>query len=324
MNPKPTPLLVLCGLGLLLASVAARAGETNRLNGVAAIVNDAIITEQEVYSELEKELPRLRFQYGNQPAKFREELSRARAAWLETLVERQLVLADYKAAGFNIPETLIEDQFQEFMIRTFGDRVSYVKTLQKQGKTIEEARKEYRDSLIIDIMSSQKIRSQVTISPFKIERYYQQNQDKFSVTDQVKLRLILLPVKPGESAAVLERARDLHRQIKDGASFADLAKQHSTGAYAKDGGLMGMSERDKLRKEINDAAFALKAGDVSEPIVTEDAIFIIKVEEFKPAHVTPLAEVRDEIEQALQAEESARRRKQWIEGIREKAFIRYF
>jgi len=324
MNPKLILFLPLLGLGLLLPMASARAGETNRLNGVAALVNDAVITEQEVYSELEKELPRLRSLYANQPGKFREELSRARAAWLEILVERQLVLADYKAAGFNIPETLIEDQFQEFMIRSFGDRVTYVKTLQKQGKTIEEARKEYRDSLIIDIMSSQKIRNQVTISPFKIERYYQQNQEKFSITDQVKLRMILLPVRAGEGEVVLAKARDLHRQIKEGASFADLAKQHSTGAYAKDGGLMGMSERNKLRKEINDAAFALKAGDVSEPIVTEDAIFIVKVEEFKPAHVTPLAEVRDEIEQTLQSEESARRRKQWIQGIREKAFIRYF
>lgn len=317
------PVLFVAAL-CLGGTMTARAGETNRLNGVAAIVNEAIITEQEVYSILEQELPRLRFQYGKQPARLREELSKQRVAILEMLIERQLVLADYKAAGFNIPETLIEDQFQQDVVSKFGDRVAFVKTLQKEGKTIEDARKEFRDVLIINIMSAQKIRNQVTISPFKIERYYADNQSKFSVEEQVKLRMIILPVPSAADTTVAEKARNLHQQIVGGAAFEEIARQHSTGAYAKDGGMMGLISRKDLRKEIADVAFKLPPGTVSEPVVTEDAVFILKVEEAKAAHVRPLAEVRDEIEQALQAEETAQRRKQWIDGIRKKAFVRLF
>jgi len=308
----------------LLLSAPAHAGVTNRLNGVAAIVNDAIITEQEVYSILEQELPRLRFQFGTQPGRLREELSKQRLAILEMLIERQLVLADYKAAGFNIPETLIDDQFQQDVVSKFGDRVAFVKTLQKEGKTIEDARKEFRDMLIINIMSAQKIRNQVTISPFKIERYYAGHRDKFSVEEQVKLRMIILPRASANDQVVVQRAQDIHQKIVGGTPFEDLARQHSTGAYAKDGGLMGLNTRKDLRKEIADRAFQLTAGAVSEPIVTDDAVFILKVEEVKTAHVRPLPEVRDEIEQALQAEETALRRKQWIDGIRQKAFVRLF
>lgn len=308
---------------VLVVAPAAR-GQTNRLNGVAAIVNDAIITEQEVYSILEKQLPQMQFQYRSQPARLREELSRQRVAVLEMLIERQLVLADYKAAGFNIPETLIDDQFQQDVVNQFGDRVSFVQTLQKEGKTIEDARREFRDMLIINIMSSQKIRNQVTISPFKIERYYAANQDKFAVEDQVKLRMIILPMRVAGDAAVIERAKDIHQKIANGTPFEEQARLHSVGAQAKDGGLMGWSGRKELRKELIETAFALKPGTVSEPIVTEDAIFILKIEEAKAAQVRPLAEVRDEIEQALQAEESAQRRKQWIDTIRQKAFVRLF
>ena len=317
---------------MLLLSVMAAFGfapfvspaATNRLNGVVAIVNDSVITAQEVYSILEQELPRLRFQYANQPAKLREEYSKKEAAVLDMLIERQLVLADYKSAGFNIPETLVDDQFQQDVISKFGDRVAFVKTLQKEGKTIEEAKKEFRDMLIINIMSAQKIRNQVTISPFKIERYYGENQDKFAVEDQVKLRMIILPMQKGGDPAVIEKANDILRQIKEGASFESMAKQHSAGVQAKDGGMMGWNGRKELRKELIDSAFALEPGAISASIVTEDAVFILKVEEAKPAHVRPIAEVRDEIEQTLQSEESAQRRKHWIDGIRAKAFVRLF
>jgi peptidyl-prolyl cis-trans isomerase SurA len=323
MKPQLRNALQAVVAALMIAPFVTMA-ETNRLNGVVAIVNDSVITAQDVYSILEQELPRLRFQYGSQPAKMREEYAKKEAAVLDMLIERQLVLADYKSAGFNIPETLVDDQFQQDVVSKFGDRVAFVKTLQKEGKTIEDARKEFRDMLIINIMSSQKIRNQVTISPFKIERYYNDNQDKFSVEDQVKLRMIILPKQGATDTASVEKARDILRQIKEGASFESMAKQHSTGLQAKDGGLMGWNGRKELRKELIDSAFALAPGAVSEPVVTEDAVFILKVEEIKPAHVRPIAEVRDEIEQTLQSEESAQRRKQWIDGIRAKAFVRLF
>ncbi len=323
MKPQFKNVLPALVAALMFAPCVARA-ETNRLNGVVAIVNDSVITAQEVYAILEQELPRLRFQYANQPAKLREEYSKKEAAVLDMLIERQLVLADYKSAGFNIPETLVDDQFQQDVISKFGDRVAFVKTLQKEGKTIEEAKKEFRDMLIINIMSAQKIRNQVTISPFKIERYYAENQDKFAVEDQVKLRMIILPMQKGGDPAVVAKANDILRQIKEGASFESMAKQHSTGVQAKDGGMMGWNGRKELRKELIDSAFALETGALSEPIVTEDAVFILKVEEAKPAHVRPIAEVRDEIEQTLQSEESSQRRKQWIDGIRAKAFVRLF
>ncbi len=82
--------------------------------------------------------------------------------------------------------------------------------------------------------------------------------------------------------------------------------------------------RPEVAGRVAEVAFAAQAGHISEPIVTEDAVFILKIEELTTAGIRPLAEVRDEIDQALQAEESARRRKQWIDSIREKAFIRLF
>lgn len=317
-------------VALLILSIrpvrAADSADVNRQmeDSVAAIVNDKVITAQEVYTILEPEKARLQDLYQNQPTKFNAEFSKLRTAALESLIERQLILSDYKNAGFNIPESYIDDQFQQDIINRFGDRVTFIKTLQKQGQTYEEAKKDFRDNLIILIMSQQKIKGQITVSPYKIEQYYRAHQDKYSEEDQVKLRMIIVPAQSKTDQAAIDKARDICRQIIAGASFEEMAKKYSVGVQAKDGGMMDWNSRKELRRELVEPAFSLKPGSVSDPVITDDAIFILKVEENKKAHVRPLSEVRDEIEQTLKAEESAQRRKQWIDGIRQKSFVRLF
>lgn len=312
-------------LGLAaLGSGFARAGDTNRLDGVAAIVNDKWITEQQVHERIDSIIPELQSRYAGQPRKYYEELAKIRSAALESLIENQLILSDFKKSGFNLPETLVDDQFQQYMVSTYGDRLSYVNTLQKMGKTIEEAKKEFRDGLIINVMTSQKVRNQTTISPYKIQQYYQTHQDKFTEEDRVKLRMIIIPAESRTDSAAIDKAKNIHKQIVDGASFEDMAKKYSVGVQAKDGGMMGWNTRKELRKELVEAAFSLEAGAVSQPIVTDDAVFILKAEEIQKKHVQPLSDVRDEIEQTLKAEENALRRKQWIDSIRAKSFVRLF
>ncbi len=315
-------------LPLLLALLALpptfAVAQTNRLNGVVAIVDGSMITEHQIYEAMEDVLPNLRMRFGSQPARYREEAAKLQNAVLNELIERQLILTEFKTAGYNVPESYFEDYFQKEVVSRFGDRVELVKTLQKQGKTIEDARREFREQMIVTMMSQQKIRNQITISPFKIERYYQENQEKFAAEESVKLRMIVIPLTSAGDTATIERARDIRRRLQEGASFEEMAKEHSTGVPAAQRGAVSTNLRAQLRQELAEVAFAAQAGDISEPIVTEDAVFILKIEELTPAGIRPLAEVRDEIDQALQAEESSRRRKQWIDSIREKAFIRLF
>lgn len=309
--------------GLLLVVGVADAAETNRLNGIAATVNDSVITIHEVYSGVEQQLPTLRRMFATNPSRFREEVGRLEAAFLSQLVERELVLSDYKTSGFNIPESFIEDQLKE-EINRYGDRVGFIKTLQAQGKTVEEFRREFRDLLIYQIMNSQKVRRQFTVSPFKIERYYQANQDRFKVPDQVKLWLIELRKAGAGDTATVERARKIRQQLLDGASFETLAREHSTASSARQGGLFGWTSLDDVNEFIRNGARDLKAGELSELIENEFAIWIVKVEEIKAAHVRPLSEVREQVEKDLENEENVRLKKQWIDSIRAKSYIRTF
>jgi parvulin-like peptidyl-prolyl isomerase len=87
---------------------------------------------------------------------------------------------------------------------------------------------------------------------------------------------------------------------------------------------MGWADRDEMRKEISAVAFDMEVGETSNLIKTPNAIFIVRVEEKEPEHVEPLSKVRDQIEKDLRGEETAARRKQWIDSLRRKSFVRTF
>jgi parvulin-like peptidyl-prolyl isomerase len=162
------------------------------------------------------------------------------------------------------------------------------------------------------------------ISPYKIQAYYQEHQKQYEVSDQVKLRMIVLNKRAdsGDGPALL--AREIIEKLDNGALFAEMASVYSEGSQRSQGGDWGWVDRSVLRTNLADVAFKLKPGQHSGIIDTPEAIFIMLVEEAKPAHVKPLAEVRDEIERTLAAQERDRAYRKWIDRLKAKSFVRYF
>ena len=142
--------------------------------------------------------------------------------------------------------------------------------------------------------------------------------------DQIKLRMIVLTKSSTDDTNTLQRAREILAEIKEGAKFEQMATTYSQGSQQHQGGDWGWVERSVLRKDLADAAFALKPGQVSDPIDTPDAIYLMLVEQVHPAHVRPLNEVRDDIEKTLRSDDQTRLEKQWIDSLKEKTFIRIF
>jgi parvulin-like peptidyl-prolyl isomerase len=133
----------------------------------------------------------------------------------------------------------------------------------------------------------------------------------------------MIVVPREDDAPGKEFALEILNKLKEGASFEEMANLYSQGAPRKDGGDMGWREVKTLRKEIAAAASALKPGERSDLLETEDAFYLILVEDRKEAHYRPLSEVRDEIENNLVLEERSRLEKQWIARLKKKTFHAY-
>jgi parvulin-like peptidyl-prolyl isomerase len=293
-------------------------------DGIAVIVNDAVITYQDVEQYIGQAVELLRAQYERQPEAMRKRISETRQDGTEQLVERQLILSDFKTAGYQFPESIIEDTIQERIKSRFRDRVTFIQTLRERGQTYESFHKQQYDEIVVDAMRRRNVPQDVVISPQKILDFYETNKTNFAVGDRVKLRMIVLNKPAGDSGAVKQLATEILLKIKEGAAFAEMAKIHSEGPQKNVGGDWGWAERDTLRKELAEVAFSLQAGEKSGVIDLPDSCWIMLVEDRRVAQVKPLSEVRDEIERILRLNEGSRVQKLWINKLKSKAFVRYF
>jgi peptidyl-prolyl cis-trans isomerase SurA len=124
-------------------------------------------------------------------------------------------------------------------------------------------------------------------------------------------------------AAAETKANGLLKQIHDGASFEDVAKKNSDGPSAADGGTLGVFERGKLAKELEDKTFAMKAGDISDVIRTKQGYVILKVDDHTQAGIPPIKDVLPRIQDQLYYQKLQPALRAYLTKLREDAYIYY-
>lgn len=150
--------------------------------------------------------------------------------------------------------------------------------------------------------------AQVTISAEDASDYYESNVEQFKSPQTVQARHILIKVDENATPEQVEEARqrieDVHQMAVAGEDFAELAAEFSEGPTKTKGGDLGTFRRQDMVKPFSDKAFAMQAGEISEPVRTRFGWHIIKVERVNPASVRSLDEARSEIEAKLKGDRS--------------------
>jgi parvulin-like peptidyl-prolyl isomerase len=261
-------------VGAIICSAPRVRAEAELVNGVQAVVHDSVVTFSDVQNMNMAAEQVLYRQYRSQPEVYRKKVNDARDESLDQLIERQLILHDFKVT-FSQPErqAIVDkeinkdvDQEIETEIRTRygGDRMTMIQTLQADGVTLERHRQQIRDRIVWTWLRQKNISSELIVSPHRVEVYYLAHRDEFKVQDEVKLRMIVLKC-PGESeAARTERlAEDILTKLKEGATFVEMATIHSEGSQRNQGGDLGWWEPSRLNKGLADTAVSLQAGQRS-------------------------------------------------------------
>jgi len=234
------------------------------VDAVVAVVHDSVVTYQDVAVLTAQAEELLWRKYGNYGEVYQKELAQAEHNNLEQLVRRQLILHDFKTSGFNLPESILDDEVQRRIRAQYQDRMRLTKTLQAEGTTYEKFKQQQRDRIIIQILTEKNISSEIIISPHKVKAYYEAHTNDFKLDDEVKLRMIVLNQSAEEGAPQAKtQAEDILARLKEGSSFSDLAAVYSQGSQRKAGGDWGWWERSRLNKGLSDVAFSLQAGQHS-------------------------------------------------------------
>ena len=219
-------------------------------NGITAIVEDHIITVDDVRREIGPLIPEIQ-KVSKSEQEFNEKVDALQEDVIQNLIDRVLIVKDfYKDEKHKVPASYIDNRLAETIIAQFdGDRSKFLAYLRSRGISQKDYRKELEEDMVYDYQRQQQAKSGSTISPVKIEAFYNENKDRFYQEDSVHLRLIQIARGPEETDASLRAKGDeIITQLKAGTDFGDLARKYSQDSRKGKGGDWGWQRRSDLRK----------------------------------------------------------------------------
>ena len=186
------------------------------------------------------------------------------------------------------------DAFRSQVTVSDADLNAYFEKNKETYRTGEKRRIRYA---LVDV---DQVRQSTTVTDAEIDAFYKQNIAQYSTPEQIAASHILFKLEGKDEAAVRKQAEEVLARARAGEDFAALAKQYSEDeSNNSTGGSLGEFGRGTMVPEFEQAAFAMKSGDISDLVKTSFGFHIIKVEKNQPAQTRPVAEVRAEIEDQL-------------------------
>ena len=308
-------LLWVC-LGLLVPAPGFGAEVLER---IIAVVNDEIVTEQDLQYLMAPVMAQVRTIYTGQVVV--EKVREARKEFLQKVIEDKLILSEAKRR-----QVIVKDEEADEMItevrNKFPSREIFLKAIEDQGLTEKKLWNRFRDQLLMQKLVNYEVRSRVSVSPGEVSEYYKAHPEEFSQGERIRLQHILVRAGGARTEAEAKNfAEALVEQLKSGKSFEELAKTYSEAAEASEGGEMGWMEKGQLMGSIDEKVFSLNAGELTEPIQSSLGTHIFKALEKETSSVKPLSEVRTRIQDDLFREKTSVRLEKWISDLRKNAYI---
>jgi parvulin-like peptidyl-prolyl isomerase len=313
-------------LGILLVLLNWRAlGQQDvQFNSINAIVNRTVITRDHVLGVSQREIMAAN-RITDNDAEFVLRRAKIVEDQLEQMIDRQLIVDEFREKGYRFPDSLIDDLIKARIKQDFGgDRVALTKTLRAQNRTFEEFKREINEDFIVSQMVRQNIQEELIISPKKIVGYYATNLAKFKVGNRVKLQMIVIDRSRHSLDENRQLATKALERLKAGENFATVANELSDDARRFKGGDRGWVDLAGLAESLRSVVLKIPLGEISEVIENQGSRFLVKVVEKQEAGIKPLTEVRQDIEALLKDSERQRLKNHWIAKLRKKAFVRYF
>jgi parvulin-like peptidyl-prolyl isomerase len=318
--------VALCGALSLALHLNASAQESI-VDGIAAVVNNEVITLSEVRQQVIPREMQLRQNYRG--ADLVEKIQEVRLNTLNDLIDQKLIVQNFEEMDLTIEDYIVEDRVKTIIREEFeGDRQEFIKALRNQGMTLKEFRELQRERIVVAAMRQRNVGQSVIISPKRVQTYYDENRDEFSTPTELRLRMIKINKTTGEPGSTPESqklvAEEILGKIRTGADFGRMARMYSNDSMSEFDGDYGWIDRDTLNDTLAEIAFNLDEGEVSDVIDFGESYYILFAEEKKPARVKPLSEVREEVRRKLEEAERKKMEDRWIAGLRKKAHIQIF
>ena len=242
------------------------------------------------------------------------------------MVEQELVAQAAEEVGIEADPAEVDEQVQELR-DVFDSDEQFRMKLQADGYT-EETYRRHIGRMIAAKIYLDRVRADASdVRDAEVETFYDENEYRLTLPEQVRVRHILLTWKPmgtqDDRAAVREQMQPILERARAGEDFAALAREFSEDSGTKAyGGDTGLFPRGTMVAPFEEVAFSLDEGEISDPVDTVYGVHIVKLEERQEPRLLPLDEVREQLRDYVRDEKMEAAVRDRIDALRADADVK--
>jgi peptidyl-prolyl cis-trans isomerase SurA len=259
------------------------------LDRVVAIVNDGIVLNSDLDTEIDLVTERLHEQKLELPPQ-----SVLRQQVLERLVLREIQMQRANHDGIKVSDDTLNSALQDVAKRNSISLSQLPAALAQQGVDYAAYRDEIRKEITLNLLRQRDVLQHISVTPREIDQFLDKQAKTPSERSEYNVSHILIAVGQEANQAQLDaaakRAADVYQRAKAGEDFAKLAVAYSNSQTALEGGALGWRKGSELPTFLTDTVAKLKPGEVSEPLRTPTGYHIIKLNEVRGASAATVEE----------------------------------
>ena len=304
---------ILLAAACLVLTLAAGGGAAEVVDRIVAVVNDDIITLQQLNNAVAPYMEKV--QNADYPQEKRKKIIyNLKKDMLNRMIERTLADQEAEKYKITVSEAEVDKAIERFQENRSMTRDELEKALEQDGMTFEGYREKIRKELLRPKLISRAVNAKVVVTNAEVEAYFEEHKEKYSGIKKYKLRNILT-----ETKEKIERAGTF---LENGGDFRQAAEKFSEAPNASDKGYLGVFKTESFSEKLKDHITSCSPGDYTDIIETDRGFQMFYVEDIEKSGGKSLDEAREEIVETLYDKKASEKFDKWMQSLKENSHIK--
>ncbi len=293
------------------------------LNGIVAVVNNDIITQNSLDSQMA--MMKKQLQMTNQPV---PPAAKLRKQTLNQMIDQKLVLQAAAKAKITVTDAQLNAAIANIAQQNQLTVDQLKQQIVKQGMAYSEYQKQIRQQFLINATERQAIGNTIQVSNAEVQAAMKKVPQQIQSIPEYHLQALLVPFPNAATVAQVKTAQDtannIIQQLQKGADFDSIAVSQSTNAQPLQGGDMGWKQLEQLPPAIGAQMASAVTGSIVGPLQTPNGFYIIKVVATRTVGAPQQAATQsaDQIRQTLYFQKFENAAQKWVNQLRSTAYIK--
>lgn len=264
-------------LALMLPLIAG-AQSYQKMDEIVAIVDEGVILRSELESTMDSVLRQIQQRGERQPPPqvLEEQV-------LERLIMNQVQVQRAEQTGIRVTDQEVDRSLADVARQNQLSLIQLRQAIESDGLDFNEFREDVRNQLLTSKLTQRIVESMDQVTDTEVDMLL---ESEMFGSDEYNLSQIAIQLSPSATPAELreaeQRITEIRQQVVDGMDFAEAAVNFSDSPDALDGGEVGWRNLNTMPRQLADRIRDMEAGEVSEPMLGNGSVMLVKVNDRRP------------------------------------------